>query len=183
MKILKENKTANNKKYILYTSRITVEFDTFTEAETAYKNCTERKFLYQPEKTYFLGTLVSTGKVLGLDNLYHRRTVKCKGLFISKNKNQIKTFLEKVDWHPPVTPTDSSKVRLYKNGTTETLYQSNLKNSWEGFNRDIFQEYLTCNIYFDKLLEKGYGAIDVGIPENVQYYYHKIPYQFMFQDT
>ena len=178
MRILKENKTPDNKKYIVYTPILKIEVDTFNEAESFYNMCKEPRFLYQPDKVYFLGTLVSTGKRIGHDRLYHRSVAKCEGLFISKNKNQIKVFLEKVDWHHPGSHSESSKVRLYGKGSYGSLHQSN--QDWEEFDRSIVFEYFKSNIYSEKLLLKGYGAIDVSIPENIEYYYHKTPYKFKY---
>lgn len=149
-------------KYILYFDSSNgienLEFVHFDEAEEAYENCNSQiKFLYQPDKTYFVGTLSSTGYKVGHDHLYHKDTAKCTGLFIAKNKNQIAKFLEKVNWHHQGA-SESSKARLYGNKGYGFLY----KDDNDEFEYHLAQYYLSSfNIQFPSMIESGFGAIDI----------------------
>ena len=153
-------------KYILYTPKARAEYDTFEEALKAYNNCSEsHKFLYQPDKTYFLGTLSSTGYKVGHDHKYHKDIAKCYGLFIADNPNQISRFLTKVDWHHQGSSRNSSKARLYGNGPYGSLYSSNSNDGqygWDYFDSAIQRNYLAGDniCYFHKLSD-DFGAIDV----------------------
>ena len=146
-------------KYILFTQDGETEFDDFESAKQAYKEHSGNdKFLYQPDKTYFLGTVVSTSYVTGHDHRRHKNTAKITGLFIAKNKNQINKFLEKSGWKTP-RGDDGTVARLYGNGPYGSLCQSN--TDWERFK-------LNLNSYFYKIdryasaLDADFGAIDVS---------------------
>lgn len=153
-------------KYILYTPNTRTEYETFEEALVAYNNCSElHKFLYQPDKTYFLGTLSSTGYKIGYDHKYHKHVAKCYGLFMADNPNQIKNFLTKVGWHHQGSSRNSNKARLYGNGPYGSLYQSNSDDErygWDYFNSTIQGDYLVgSNIRNFNKLRDDFGAIDV----------------------
>lgn len=135
-----------------------LDFVHFDEAKEAYKNCNSQiKFLYQPDKTYFIATLSSTGYKVGFDHLYHKDTAKCTGLFIAENKNQIAKFLNKVNWHHQGA-SESSKARLYGNKGYGFLY----KDDSDEFEYHLTQYYLSSfNIQFSSMIESGFGAIDI----------------------
>ena len=160
-------------KYILYfESKGKIEkikYDSFNEAKESYEKCDSLiRFLYQPNKTYFIGTLSSTGYKVGHDHLYHKDTAKCTGLFIAKNKNQIMKFLDKANWHHQGA-SNSSKARLYGNKGYGFL----LKNDNNEFEYRIINYYLTSfNIGFPSMLESGFGAIDLE-----KYYSRNNPYR------
>ena len=158
-------------KYILYTRNNKTEYDTFEEAKKAYEKCPELyKFLYQPDKVYFLGTISSTGKKVGHDHKLHRTVAKCYGLFMAENKNQIKRYLEKAAWYRQGADTyysEPSKARLYGNGPYGSLYQNNDNQwtGWEHFEHDLQFWYLQeSNISYPHRLDDTYGAIDVSKP-------------------
>ena len=152
---------AANDKYILLTHNAEQLFDDFDSAKKAYDECSDvYKFLYQPDKTYFVGTLTSTGSVIGHDHRNHRDVVKCVGLFMAKNKNQISKFLEKAGWYHQGSSGSSSKARLYGNGPYGSLYQSN--TDLEQFKQYVQVYYLTSyNIAYPNKLESGFGAVDI----------------------
>ena len=188
MRILNYKESANNKKYILYIksldSSMRVEFDTSEEAIKAYNTCSEKdKFLYQPNKTYFLGTLKSTGKIVGPDHGYHRTIASCTGLFIAKNKNQIKTFLENIKgytWYNQSSEARATKARLYGNGPYGFLYSSKIedkKYGWNLFDKSIIRKYFSYNnIINDECLKYAYGAIDILNSDKISY--RDNPYSF-----
>ena len=152
-----------NNKYILYTANTKTVFDSFEEAKEAYKNCSEEpRFLYQPDKIYFLGTLSSTGYEIGHDHMYHKSVAKCEALFEAKNKNQIKVFLENACWHHQGSSSRSTKARLYGKGPYGCLYQSNVDEDWPSFEYVLQREYLSpSNIKAFFEIEDSYGAIDI----------------------
>ena len=156
-----ENPLMNNK-YILYTRNTKTVFDSIQEAKEAFeKRQGEPRFLYQPDKTYFVGTMSSTGSVVGHDHMYHKSVAKCTGLFIAKNKNQIKVFLEKACWYHGGASW-STKARLYGKGPYGSLYQSNIEDEWELFEYEIQDYYLSpSNINSFSKLKDSYGAIDI----------------------
>lgn len=134
------------------------EYDCFEDAKIAYENCgSHLRFLYQPNKTYFIGTLSSTGYKIGHDHQYHKDTAKCTGLFIAENKNQIKKFLDKANWHHG-NAFKSSKARLYGNRGYGSLY----RNDEDGFEYELIQNYLSSfNINYSFMLDSGFGAVDI----------------------
>ena len=155
-----------NDKYILYTPDTKTEYDSFEEAKQSYNDCKENlKFLYQPDKVYFLGTISSSGLYIGHDHMYHKTTGKCYGLFIADNKNQIKAFLNKALWKHQGASAHITNARLYGNGPYGSLYQSNsddIRTGWDAFDNSIQQDYLSNgNITFPSWLQEGFGAIDV----------------------
>ena len=155
-----------NKKFILYTANTKTVFDSFEEAREAYKSCSENpRFLYQPDKIYFLGTLSSTGYEVGHDHMYHKSVAKCEALFEAKNKNQIKVFLKNnARWHHQGSATRSTKARLYGNGPYGYLYQSNIEDDWLSFEFVLQHYYLSpTNIQAFFEIEDSYGAIDIKI--------------------
>ena len=160
--------------YILYTADSKEVFNTFDEAVAAYKSIPHGrpKFLYQPDKTYFLGTLSSTGYRIGHDHAYHKDTAKCYGLFIARNVNQISTFLSRVAWKHKGSSTKSSSARLYGNGPYGSLYKVDRNVStkdWDRFEYALQRDYLwESNIQYTYLLDSGFGAIDVTNTERMQ---------------
>lgn len=149
-------------KYILYTRTSKTEYNSFEEAQEAYNSCGEyEKFLYQPDKTYFLGTVSATGYIIGHDHNYHKDTAKCCGLFMADNKSQVETFLKRSGWRHQGASSNRSAARLYGNGPYGSLYQSD--KDWNDFDRTIQREYLTTgNINYYHQLDQGRGAIDVA---------------------
>ena len=137
------------------------EYPSFEEAKKAYDECGYiEKFLYQPDKTYFVGTLSSTGSIIGHDHMYHRDTAKCTGLFLADNKNQIAKFLEKANWHHGGSSSRSSKARLYGNKGYGCLYNS--KDDFNAFEYTVLHDYLNqYNINYSFKLDDSFGAIDV----------------------
>ena len=149
-------------KYILYfESKGKIEkikYDSFNEAKESYEKCGSLiRFLYQPNKTYFIGTLSSTGYKVGHDHLYHKDTAKCTGLFIAENKNQIMKFLDKINWHHQGAG-KSSKARLYGNKGYGFL----VKNDNDNFEDYLIDDYLNSfNINYPSMVESGFGAINI----------------------
>ncbi len=160
--MIEENDTALSKdKYILYARNngpvTTEQFDDYDEAVRAYKSCRGAKFLYQPDKRYFLLTLSSTGFEYG-----RRKTVKAHGLFIAKNINQIRKFLTNdVDWRVSGGySSDYSKFRIYTGGYGDDPICSD--TDFERFNYYVCRELYSLFSYSD--LEKDFGALDVNSP-------------------
>ena len=147
------------------------EYPTFEEAKKAYDECGYVvKFLYEPDKTYFVATLSSTGSIIGHDHMYHRNTAKCTGLFVAENKNQIAKFLEKANWHHGGSSSRSTKARLYGNRGYGRLFNS--KDNFEDFECMLLHDYLdNCNINYFSKLNESLGAIDVKTYKGV------IPYR------
>lgn len=145
--------------YILYykdgADVSTEVFDNYEDAVNAYKQLKSyKKFLYQPDKRYFLLTLASTGFNYG-----KRCTVKTTGLFIAKNINQIRKFLDDVDWRVyGGYDKDYSKFRIYTGG-----YGMNpvCSEDWEKFDDQISRHLTDLDSYN---LEKWFGALDISDP-------------------
>lgn len=148
-------------KYILYTLTSKTEYTSQEEAEAAYNASPEYlKFLYQPDKIYFVGTISATGYIIGHDHGYHKDTAKCCGLFIADNKSQINTFLKNAHWKHQGASKGTSNARLYGNGPYGSLYRSD--KDWKNFEWELLHSYLTPgNINYFHLLVPGHGAIDV----------------------
>lgn len=149
----------NNDKYAVYTKTISY-FGSFEDAKAAWEEVSEYgAFLYDPNKTYWVGTLSSTGYNVGHDHMLHRHTAKCCGLFIAENLKQIKTFLSDVEWRYR-SNRDSSAARLYGNGPYGFLYCS--KTNREEFDDSVIRYYTDSNISYAHKLSSGYGALNVN---------------------
>lgn len=152
--------TPNNNKYILYFNKDTQEFNNYDDAVRAYNNCNGcAKFLYQPDKRYFLITLSSTGFNYG-----KRNTVKAYGLFIAKNINQIRKFLANdVKWQVfGGYRSEYSKFRIYTGGYGSAPVCSD--TDWEKFNFMVKRELTSFGKSYD--LKKDFGALDVNSASN-----------------
>lgn len=155
-----ENSMISGNEYILYyhdgPDVSTEAFDNYEDAVSAYKQLkgSVRKFLYQPDKRYFLLTLASTGFNYG-----KRCTVKATGLFIAKNINQIRKFLDEVDWRVfGGYRSDYSKFRIYKGGYGMKPVCS---TDWDEFDDEIRRHLYDLKPYnFDK----WFGALDISDP-------------------
>lgn len=166
--------------YILYSSTGSYDsrnkevYETFEEAKSAYDSCPDAyKFLYQPDETYFLGTISVTGYKVGRDHSYHKDTAKAYGLFTAKNKSQVAKFLDSVGWKH-LGASKSSKARLYGNGPYGSLYRVNRNSSdvdWTEFERALYRDYFRNNIIYPSMLDSGFGAVDVasGQPRRCPY--------------
>lgn len=150
--------------YILYTSTTKTEIDTFEDAKVAYNDSRELRFLYQPDKTYYLCTISASGSVVGDDHAYYRDTAKCYGLFISRSANQIEIFLNSIGWRHQGASKNLTKARMYVDNNRSNLLKVSSANSpdFEKFEYFLQHYYLKpSNINSYYLLENGYGAIDV----------------------
>ena len=159
--LLKEDVSeATNDKYILFTQNGEQVFDDWESAEKAYKECpAKEKFLYAPDKDYFLCTLSSVGWRIGHDHGYHRDIAKCRALFRAKNKNQIANFLKRAEWKQGRSQAETTIARI-DNGPRGGVYNS--RADWEQFKNALHRNYLwDHNISYTAALADSYGAVDV----------------------
>ena len=159
-----ENNTPSKDKYILYhRGSVPEEFDDYQEAVKAYDSCrNETRFLYQPDKRYFIVTLSASG----YESYRHtprRTTAKATGVFIAKNINQIKKFLANyANWRFDNSP-DATKYRIYIGGYGMNPVCSDTE--WERFNME-------CRRGFDYWYsyDTDFGAVDVNSAnEHIKY--------------
>ena len=157
-----------NDKYILFTISNKTEYSTFKEAADAYDSCKEDiKFLYQPDKTYILTAISSTGVKVGRDHQYHKDTAICYALFIADSKAQVERFLREVCWRHQGA-SEANNARIYK-GSYGSYCRSD--KDPETFVNLLKHVYLSdSNIKFAYMLEDGFGAIDASMPNKYRRY-------------
>jgi hypothetical protein len=148
-----------NDNYILfygYGGKNKSYFENYEDAVNAYKSCRDAyKFLYQPDKTYYLVTLSSSGFYVGHDHGYHKETLKCSALFIAKNMNQLRKFLESMkNW----SRREYSKYRIYTGHYGCSPVCS--KTDWRKFESELQSRYLRDKVSYR--LERGFGALDIS---------------------